>query len=89
MIKKKVEEESTITCLINNELSIILKNVMKTYGHVDSLPFKADLYIQSKKMGFTEPTSLFTYISVTRTVSLRSSFLTSSGFTFPSPSTGR
>lgn len=58
MIKKKVEEENTITCLINNELSIILKNVMKTYGHVDSLPFKADLYIQSKKMGFTEPTHI-------------------------------
>lgn len=58
MAKKKIEEKDTITCVINNELSIILKNVMETYGHDDSLPFKADLYVQSKKMGFTEPTHI-------------------------------
>lgn len=56
MAKRKIEEKGTITCVINKELSIILKNVMDAYGHDDSLPFKADVYIKSKKMGFTEPT---------------------------------
>ena len=46
----------TITCKINEDLTIALVNVQKTYGHDDSLPFQADIHVKSEKLGFPELT---------------------------------
>lgn len=40
-----------IICKINEDLAIELVNVQKTYGHDDSLPFQADVYVKSEKLG--------------------------------------
>lgn len=45
-----------ITCKINEDLTIALVNVQKTYGHDDSLPFKADIHVKSEKLGFPKLT---------------------------------
>jgi hypothetical protein len=45
---------SKITCKINDDLVIALVNVQKVYGHDDSLPFQADIYVKSEKLGFHE-----------------------------------
>lgn len=47
---------SKITCKINEDLTIALVNVEKTYGHDDSLPFQADIHVKSKKLGFPKLT---------------------------------
>lgn len=46
---KKETKEKTITCKVNEELTITLKNVTEVMGHDDSLPFNADLYIRNAK----------------------------------------
>lgn len=45
-----------ITCKINEDLTIALVNVQKTYGHDDSLPFQADIHVKSEKLGFPKLT---------------------------------
>lgn len=47
---------SKITCKINEDLTIALVNVEKTYGHDDSLPFQADIHVKSEKLGFPKLT---------------------------------
>lgn len=56
--KQNIVEKDSITCVINNDLKITLKNVTETYGHDDSLPFRADIYVQSNELGFPEPTKI-------------------------------
>ena len=34
-----------ITCKINDNLTVELRNVVETYGHDDSIPFNADIYV--------------------------------------------
>lgn len=45
-----------ITCKVNDDLTIELVNVRKTYGHDDSLPFQADIYVKSSELGFPKLT---------------------------------
>lgn len=45
--KKDLDGGKTIVCKVNEELTITLKNVKEVYGHDDSLPFNADLYIRN------------------------------------------
>lgn len=45
-----------ITCKVNDDLSIVLVDVQETYGHDDSLPFKADIYVKSEKLGLPKLT---------------------------------
>ena len=45
-----------IECKVNEDLTIVLDNIQKTYGHDDSLPFQADIYIKSEKLGFPKLT---------------------------------
>lgn len=45
-----------ITCKINEDLTIALVDVRKTYGHDDSLPFQADIHVKSEKLGFPKLT---------------------------------
>jgi hypothetical protein len=45
---------SKIICKVNDDLVIALVNVQKTYGHDDSLPFQADIYVKSDKLGLPE-----------------------------------
>ena len=45
-----------ITCRVNDDLAIALVNVQETYGHDDSLPFQADIYVESEKLGFPKLT---------------------------------
>ena len=42
-----------ITCKINDNLTVELRNVVETYGHDDSIPFNADIYVflDGKKRG--------------------------------------
>jgi hypothetical protein len=47
-----------ITCKINEDLTIALVNVQKTYGHDDSLPFQADIHVKSEKLGLPELTRI-------------------------------
>jgi hypothetical protein len=47
---------SKITCKVNDDLTIALVNVQKTYGHDDSLPFQADVHVKSRKLGFPKLT---------------------------------
>ena len=47
---KKIMRNDTITCVVNEDLKIILTNVHETYGHDDSLPFNAQVRIESKKL---------------------------------------
>ena len=45
-----------IKCKVNEDLTIVLDNVQKTHGHDDSLPFQADIYVKSEKLGFPKLT---------------------------------
>lgn len=47
-----------IECKVNEDLTIVLDNVQKTYGHDDSLPFQADIYVKSEKLGLPKSTRL-------------------------------
>lgn len=40
---------NSITCIINNDLQIRLENVKEVYGHDDSLPFNADVFVYDRK----------------------------------------
>lgn len=45
-----------ITCKVNDDLTIALFDVQRTYGHDDSLPFQADIHVKSEKLGLPELT---------------------------------
>lgn len=45
-----------IECKVNEDLTIVLNNVQKTYGHGDSLPFYAVIYVKSEKLGLPKLT---------------------------------
>ena len=47
---------SIITCKVNDDLTIALFDVQRTYGHNDSLPFKANIYVKSRELGLNELT---------------------------------
>lgn len=47
---------SKITCKVNDDLTIVLADVRQTYGHDDSLPFQADIHVQSEKLGLPKLT---------------------------------
>jgi hypothetical protein len=47
---------SKITCKVNEDLTIALVNVEETYIHDDSLPFQADIYVKSDKLGLPKLT---------------------------------
>lgn len=48
------KEKTSIECKINKNFSIILKNVHETYGHDDTLPFNADIYITNPEWGLID-----------------------------------
>lgn len=56
--KQNIEEKDSITCEINKDLKITLKKIVETFRHDDSLPFNAELYVQSTEQGFLEITRI-------------------------------
>ena len=46
--------KTSIECKINKDFSIILKNLQEVYGHDDTLPFNADIYITNPEWGMKD-----------------------------------
>lgn len=49
-----MNKEKTIRCHIGDSLILELRNVREVYGHDDSLPFNADLYVENREWGIKD-----------------------------------
>ena len=48
------KEETSIECKISKDFSITLKHLKEVFGHDDSLPFNAEVYVTNKEWGLTD-----------------------------------